>query len=172
MINRYQFEDLISEYIDGNISKKNKIEIEEWISQNPEDGELFKGIKENIVAMNNLNKATVSKDFNERLNKRIAKNIKKEMKIRKLMFGFNRLNFIAFMGTSFSFIILIAVFLSFNFKDNHNEAFVEKKDKTIKIIDNNTNNAKYADSYKDSLDYKNNNKKIKKHSGNVKLVGN
>ena len=170
MINRYQFEDLISEYIDGNISKKNKLEFEEWMSQNPEDGELVQGIKDNIIVMNKLNKATVSKDFNKKLNMRIAKNIKKEMKIRKLMFGFNKLNFTAFVGTSFSFIILIAIFLSFNFKGNNNEALVRKKDKAIKILDDNISNTKYADSYKDSLDFKNNNKKIKKHSRNVKFV--
>tara|TARA_B110000444_G_C18457022_1_gene418429 strand:+ start:68 stop:577 length:510 start_codon:yes stop_codon:yes gene_type:complete len=167
LINRHQFEDLISDYVEGNISRDNKDAFEEWILNNPEDGELVRGIKKNILAMKNFNKVIVSRNFNERLNEKITKNIKKKRNIKTLMFGFNKLNFTAFIGMSFSLIFLITIFASINLKKNNSDVLVTKSTKIIKVFDKDTN---YADTYKDSLDLKNNNNNIKKHSGNMKFV--
>ena len=59
-MNRYQFEDLISSYIENEITLKKRKEFERYMKDNPDSEKLVSAIKGNIV---NLNTHTIYDHF-------------------------------------------------------------------------------------------------------------
>jgi len=70
-MNRYQFEDLISEYIENELSLSKRKEFEAYLDENPDARGLVESIQTNIAQMKTIPKVTVSPDFNDRLLARI-----------------------------------------------------------------------------------------------------
>jgi len=64
-MNRYQFEDLISDYIENKIKPKDKIEFEKYVEKNIEAKALLDSIRNNIEQMNDSWKIQVGKDCEE-----------------------------------------------------------------------------------------------------------
>ena len=72
-MNRYEFENLISDYLDGSIPFKKREEFEDYIKNNPEANSLVEDVKNTIFDMNNLHKIKVNTGFNKKLLSRLKK---------------------------------------------------------------------------------------------------
>jgi len=70
-MNRYEFENLISDYLDGSIPFKKRTEFEEYMKEDPDAESLVNSIKTTISEMNNLQKVKVADNFNEKLLSRV-----------------------------------------------------------------------------------------------------
>ena len=66
-MNRYEFESLISDYLDGSIPFKKRKEFEDYIKDNPDADSLVGNVKNTIFDMNNLSKIKVTDGFNKKL---------------------------------------------------------------------------------------------------------
>ena len=89
-MNRYQFEDLISEYIENQLSLSKRKEFEAYLKKNPDSEELVYSIKDNIKKLNKMPQLTTSSTFNERLMESVGKSNynPNEDKLNKIIFGF------------------------------------------------------------------------------------
>jgi len=72
-MNRYEFESLISDYLDGSMPFKMRVEFEYYIKNNPEANNLVEDVKKTIFDMNNIHKVKVSEGFNKKLLLRLKK---------------------------------------------------------------------------------------------------
>ena len=72
-MNRYEFENLISDYLDGSMPFKKRLEFEDYIKNNPDAESLVEDVKNTIANMNNLHRVKVTDDFNEKLLSRVKK---------------------------------------------------------------------------------------------------
>ena len=70
-MNRYEFENLISEYLDGSIPFKKRIEFEDYMKEDKDAEALVSNIKTTISEMNNSQKVKVADNFNEKLLSRV-----------------------------------------------------------------------------------------------------
>ena len=70
-MNRYEFENLISDYLDGSIPFKKRTEFEDYMEDDPEAESLVRNIKTTISEMNNSQKVKVADNFNEKLLSRV-----------------------------------------------------------------------------------------------------
>ena len=70
-MNRYEFENLISDYLDGSISFKKRTEFEDYMKDDTEAESLVRNIKTTISEMNNLQKVKATDNFNEKLLSRV-----------------------------------------------------------------------------------------------------
>ena len=70
-MNRYEFENLISDYLDGSIPFKKRTEFEDYMEDDPEAESLVRNIKTTISEMNNLHKVKAADNFNEKLLSRV-----------------------------------------------------------------------------------------------------
>ena len=70
-MNRYQFEDLISEYIENELSLSKRKEFEAYLDENPDARGLVESVRTNIAQMKTIPKVIVSPNFNDRLLARI-----------------------------------------------------------------------------------------------------
>ena len=70
-MNRYQFEDLISSYIDNEITLSKRKEFERYMKDNPDSEELVSAIKDNIVKLNQIPRIKVKSSFNDTLKSKI-----------------------------------------------------------------------------------------------------
>ena len=72
-MNRYEFENLISDYLDGSMPFKKRVEFEGYIKNNLDAESLVENVKKTIFDMNNLHRVKVANDFNEKLLSRVKK---------------------------------------------------------------------------------------------------
>ena len=70
-MNRYEFENLISEYLDGSIPFKKRIKFEDYMKDDKEAESLVRNIKTTISEMNNLQKVKAADNFIEKLLSRV-----------------------------------------------------------------------------------------------------
>ena len=72
-MNRYEFENLISDYLDDSIPFKMRKEFEDYLKKDPGAESLVNNIRITISNMNKIKKVETSEDFNEKLLKRVKK---------------------------------------------------------------------------------------------------
>ena len=70
-MNRYEFENLISDYLDGSIPFKKRKEFEDYMKDDKDAEVLVCNIKTTISEMNNSQKVKVADNFNEKLLSRV-----------------------------------------------------------------------------------------------------
>ena len=70
-MNRYEFENLISDYLDGSIPFKKRKEFEDYMNEDKDAEALVSNIKTTISEMNNSQKVKVADNFNEKLLSRV-----------------------------------------------------------------------------------------------------
>ena len=70
-MNRYEFENLISDYLDGSIPFKKRKEFEDYMKEDKDAEALVSNIKTIISEMNNSQKVKVADNFNEKLLSRV-----------------------------------------------------------------------------------------------------
>ena len=91
-MDRYQFEDLISAYIENELSLSKRKEIESYLAENPLEEELIKQVSLYMKTLKNSPKITAKENFNKRLLERIkSKNshLALNSKSEKTLFGFS-----------------------------------------------------------------------------------
>ena len=116
-MNRYQFEDLISSYIDNEITLKNIKEFERYMKDNPDSEKLVSAIKGNNVKLNQIPRLKVKSSFNETLKSKIddLNSNPRLGKDRNLIFGFSPLNASLLSGLFIAFIIIAFQLINPNF---------------------------------------------------------
>jgi len=70
-MNRYQFEDLISEYLENELSLTKRKEFESYLTENPDAKALVEAVGKTKDAMNNFPSVSASDQFNDKLMARI-----------------------------------------------------------------------------------------------------
>ena len=170
-MNKYQFEDLISDYIENKIKSDDKNNFEVYINENKEAFNLVNSIKSNIKSFKKIPKIKVNEDFNENLLSKVKiyknKTIKK-IPAKAFMFGFTR-------SQLFLSFLLIFIF-SFTSYELISEIFYNNSNKNIIITNNfdsdingkpdNSNNIVNSDS---NFTKKSNSRDID-YSKNIKFV--
>ena len=90
-MNRYQFEDLISEYIENELSLSKRKEFETYLEENPDARSLVDSVRYTMDTMRSLPKVKANTKFNERLMTRIKASIDckdKPIPSKGTIFGF------------------------------------------------------------------------------------
>lgn len=90
-MNRYQFEDLISEYLENELSFSKRKEFEAYMNENPDAQALVKAVGNTMSTMNRFSTVSVSENFNEKLMARVRADSSYGMKPtsqQKTWFGF------------------------------------------------------------------------------------
>jgi len=116
-MNRYQFEDLISSYLENEITLSKRKEFESYMKDNPDSVEMVCGIKDNIKKLNQVPRMKVKSSFNDTLKRKID-DLNKNPKLGKandLIFGFSPLNASFLSGLCIAFIIITFLLINPNF---------------------------------------------------------
>jgi cell division septum initiation protein DivIVA len=71
-MDRYQFEDLISDFIENKLSMTQRKDFETYLDENPEAMQQLDSVKQVIASMKSIPEVSTSTDFMKNLNKRIA----------------------------------------------------------------------------------------------------
>ena len=71
-MDRYQFEDLVSDYIENNISISQRKQVEAYLEENPEAKQKVESVKQVMATMKSMPGVSTSAGFMNNLNKRIA----------------------------------------------------------------------------------------------------
>ena len=87
-MNRYEFENLISEYLDGSISFNKQKEFEQYMEQDHDAKYLVNNIRNTISDMNELKELKVSDDFNNKLISRVKTERLVSRPEKNTLFGF------------------------------------------------------------------------------------
>ena len=115
-MNRYQFEDLISSYIENEITLSKRKEFEKYMKDNPNSVELVIAIKDNIKKLNQVPRIKVKSSFNDTLKSKIddLNSNPKLGKANNLIFGFSPLNASFFSGLCIAFIVITFLLINPN----------------------------------------------------------
>ena len=116
-MNRYQFEDLISSYIDNEITLSKRKEFERYMKDNPDSEKLVSTIKGNIVKLNQIPRLKVKSSFIDNLKSKIddMNSNPRLDKDRNLIFGFSPLNASLLSGLFIAFVIVTLQLINPNF---------------------------------------------------------
>lgn len=175
-MNRYEFEDLISDYLEGKMTFKKIKEFELFLENNEESRTLVNNVKNSISDLNRLDKVVVSTRFNEKLLSKLKNEKSININDNKNFFGFSLRD-----AVMFSTLCLSIVFLSYSLIDFEND-FSPSISESTKFIDENRQNFKSSklrksdnnfasDTPLDSLQQKD--KKYKPNKNNkIKFVNN
>ena len=66
-MNRYEFENLISDYLEGELSFSKRKEFESYLEENEDARSLFLRVKNTLNDMKNAEKISTSENFNSKL---------------------------------------------------------------------------------------------------------
>ena len=108
-MNHYQFEDLISAYIENELSIKKRKQFEKYLLDNPNSKNLVDSIKTNIKEFQKLPSLKASQEFNNNLLKKVKANDYNnilKIKSKNTIFGFSLLNAIVMICLVCIFFIL------------------------------------------------------------------
>ena len=116
-MNRHQFEDLISSYIENEITLSKRKEFERYMKDNPDSVELVSAVKDNIKKLNQVPRIKVKSSFNGTLKSKIndLNSNPRLVKDRNLIFGFSPLNASLLSGLCIAFIIITFQLINPNF---------------------------------------------------------
>tara|TARA_B100000287_G_scaffold426219_1_gene473775 strand:+ start:660 stop:1190 length:531 start_codon:yes stop_codon:yes gene_type:complete len=138
-MNRYEFENLISDYLDGSMSFNKQKEFEQYMEQDPNAEDLVKNIRNTISNMNELKQIQVSDDFNDKLLSRVRAERLVINRDKNTLFGFT-----PFYATVLSclcvalFVVASQLFNSSENSDLNNNSYHYK----TSLKDDQTNNKK------------------------------
>ena len=108
-MDRFEFEDLISAYIENDLPLNKRKDLEAYLEKNPSQNQLVKQIANNMEALKNLPKKASKNNFNQKLMEKIKLNKSDTNSLgikRGNIFGFTFLN---------ASVLLVLIFLLFVF---------------------------------------------------------
>ena len=131
-MDRYQFEDLISAYIENELSLSKRKEVECYLAENPLEENLIKQVSLNIKTLKNSPKITAKENFNMKLLERI-KSEKSHLALRskgeKTIFGFSALH-ASILISLFAVLLILSLEITNlvpMLQDRGNNKFVDNK---------------------------------------------
>jgi len=135
-MNRYEFEDLISDYLEGKMTFKKIKEFESFLESNEESRTLVNNVRNSITDLNRLDKVVASTSFNEKLLSKLKN--KKPININdvKSLYGFSPRDAVAF-----STLCLAIIFFSYLLIDFEND-YPPSLSESANIIDDKPQNFK------------------------------
>ena len=108
-MNRYEFENLISDYLDGDLSFSKRKEFESYLEENEDAKLLFIRVKNTLNDMKNAEKISTSENFNSKLLSKIKDKALLIPNDRSNIFGLSPL-----YASIFSSLCLAVIFISFS----------------------------------------------------------
>lgn len=176
-MNRYQFEDLISEYVENKLTLSKRKEFEGYMSENPDSKVLVDSIKENINKLNQIPQLKVHSTFNKTLldNVETLKNSPKRIGNGIMVFGFTPLNASIMLGAIMAFIFISLKLINPNLDQNPIDSrnFVNNelnKESNTPTLLNNDRTKNIVDAKKDSIEHDSKIKKRKDFSNKLQFV--
>ena len=175
-MDRFEFEDLISAYIENDLPLKKRKDIEAYLDRNPSQNQLVKQIANNIEALKKLPKITSKDNFNQTLMERIKStslDMNPVVTKKGNIFGFTFINASFLLGLLFLLLVLSFEIIGLTPSLNNNRSFqftdnkkFLKKDDTLK------KNKKDKTSNQNLTTFKNDSTKKEKvdFSRNIKYV--
>ena len=172
-MNRYEFENLISDYLEGELSFNKRIEFESYMEEDEDAKLLFFKVKDTLNDMKNAGKISTSENFNSKLLSKIKGKTPLISNHRNNIFGLSPL-----YASIFSSLCLAVIFISYsliNPRSSSNANFEYslapsgKSQKSVQshIVKNNTSFT--ANDKSDSLDVNTKEYKSKKNN-KIKFV--
>ena len=174
-MNRYQFEDLISAYIENELPLTQRKEFEIYLKRNPDSQQLVDSLKINLKTLKTSSKINAKKDFNERLLTKIDSrkaSFNTKVNSTNTIFGFSLFN-ATLMVSLFSLLIILTLEISGLAPiagDNNGNKFAKnqslhKKTMIQKEPEESLSNLNFTNSKNDTLK-----KKKVDYSKNIKFV--
>jgi len=161
-MNRYQFEDLISAYIENELPLSKRKEVEAYLAKNPPEKKLIKQVSLNIKILKKSPKITAKENFNKMLLERIKSEnlyISPKSKSEKTLFGFSVFH-ASILVSLFAVLFLLSLEITAslpNLQNRKSDKFVDNKN----VVNNNVNNkqlgeedtpkTKFTDSKNDTI---------------------
>ena len=108
-MNRYEFENLISEYLEGELSFSKRKEFESYLEENEEAKSLFFRVENTLNDMKNAEKISTPKNFNSNLLSKIKDKAPLLPSDRSNIFGLSPLH-----ASIFSSLCLAVIFISYS----------------------------------------------------------
>tara|TARA_A100001035_G_scaffold252299_1_gene224724 strand:+ start:287 stop:811 length:525 start_codon:yes stop_codon:yes gene_type:complete len=108
-MNRYEFENLISDYLEGELSFSNRKQFEYYLEENEEAKLLFLRVKDTLNNMKNAEKVSTSENFNLKLLSKIKDKSSLIPKHRRNIFGLSPLH-----ASIFSSLCLAVIFTCYS----------------------------------------------------------
>lgn len=108
-MNRYEFENLISDYLEGELSFSARKEFESHMEENEDAKLLFFRVKNTLNDMKNIEKISTSENFNSKLLSKIKDKVPLMPSDRRNIFGFSPL-----YASIFSSLCLAVIFISYS----------------------------------------------------------
>ena len=155
-MNRYEFENFISDYLDGELSFSKRKEFEFYLEENEDAKLLFNGVKNTLNDMKNAEKISTPDNFNSKLLSKIKDKAPLMPNDRSNIFGLSPL-----YASIFSSLCLAVIFISYSLivpkptSNSNLEYSLVPIDKSQKVDQSQMvkNNTSFADNDKsDSLD--------------------
>lgn len=133
-MNRYQFEDLISDYLENKLSIPKRKIFEDYIQDNPECRELVDSVKTTVDTVNSMKAISVSSRFMDGLKQKIESEKNKPEKLSihgNTFFGFTPVN-----AGVFSLALIGFIWMGFNLLpdfESQNASFSAGQTQHVKI---------------------------------------
>ena len=167
-MNRNQFEDMISDYIENDLSLKKRQKFEEYLDKNEDAMIMISEIKTNMMKMGSFPKLRTKKLFDDKL--KIKLTSKKETNQNKTMFfGFHPVSFTV-ITSLFIFVVLFSVKLYNTQFPKNDDYYSQKKILSNSKMSNNSADSSLVNSKQDSIKNSPTTKPKKDYSNKINLV--
>lgn len=161
-MDRFEFEDLISAYIENDLSLNKRKDFEDYLEENPSQNQLVKQIATNMKALKKLPKIASKNNFNQKIMEKIKKNnldMNQVTTKRGNIFGFSFLNASMLLGLIFLLFVLsfeitgLMPVLKNNekYEFTDNKKFLDKNDMVKKNEEDDTSNPNFTSFQNDTI---------------------
>jgi anti-sigma factor RsiW len=173
-MDRYQFEDLISDYIENNLSMSQRKQVEAYLEENPEAKQQIKSFKQVMASMKSMPGISTSAEFMNNLNRRITseKEAKSVVKSTRSFAGYTPL-----MASLSAVVVIAVVMLGLEFMpESSNQAtftpaMTEQQINDLPVLPLKTNDSMLAESEEDSTNYDEDTPVKRNFDDKIQLVG-
>jgi len=173
-MDRYQFEDLISDYIENNLSMSQRKQVEAYLEENPEAKQQIKSVKQVMASMKSMPGISTSAEFMNNLNRHITleKEEKSVVKSTRSFAGYTPL-----MASLSAVVIIAVVMLGLEFMpESSNQAtftpaMTEQQINDLPVLPAKTNDSMLAESEEDSTNYDEDTPVKRNFGDKIQLVG-
>ena len=173
-MDRYQFEDLISDYIENNLSMSQRKQVEAYLEENPEAKQQIESVKRVMASMKSMPGISTSAEFMNNLNRRITseKEAKSVVKSTRSFAGYTPL-----MASLSAVVVIAVVMLGLEFMpESSNQAtftpaMTEQQINDLPVLPLKTNDSMLAESEEDSTNYDEDTPVKRNFDDKIQLVG-
>ena len=173
-MDRYQFEDLISDYIENSLSMSQRKQVEAYLEENPEAKHQIKSVKQAMASMKSMPGISTSAEFMNNLNRRITSE-KEAKSVVKSTYSFA--GYTPLMASLSAVVVIAVVMLGLEFMpESSNQAtftpaMTEQQINDLPVLPLKTNDSMLAESEEDSTNYDEDTPVKRNFDDKIQLVG-